>query len=414
MVITSTAGLEPLNMIILSAVVVLLAPWLLQDWPSLAIYPCSSSKQVNTTLSWRIRTWLGGFPNSLTLTLTGNIVREPNPGLGGRQVKATRGKFLGGSGGCNGTLSIRGTKQDYDDWELPGWSGDDVWRCIEKAENYHPSDWMKHSPKAHGTSGPLDTGPYPLAPISNMVMDSFVSKGILLDPDMFSTGDNPHGCGHIVRTTYQGLRVTAANYLLAAGDNLTLKTETLVDNVVFDRNISGEVQATGLKVIESDGKMHKLTARREVIISGGAYCSPAILLRSGVGPKAELEKLGVEVIIDSPGVGKNLMDHLIVLIFYEVNKPGLTLDNQLYPPGALETSYKLWKEHKKGPLSSFPFGACAYTHLDERLSDSALWKSAPASAWAGPHRAHIKTAKHRALHHRVLRRSKTLVCGFPT
>ncbi|KAG0127752.1 hypothetical protein HOY82DRAFT_586762 [Tuber indicum] len=306
-----------------------------------------------------------------------NIVTEPNLGLGGRQVKATRGKFLGGSSGCNGTLSIRGTKQDYDDWELPGWSGDDVWRCIEKAENYHPSDWMKHSPEVHGTSGPLDTEPYPLAPISNMVMDSFVSKGILLDPDMFSTGDNPHGCGHIVRTTYQGLRVTAANYLLGTGDNLTLKTETLVDSVVFDRNIGGEVQATGVKVIESDGKMHKLTARREIIISGGAYCSPAILLRSGVGPKAELEKLGVEVVVDSPGVGKNLMDHLIVLIFYEVNKPGLTLDNQLYPPGALETSYKLWKEHKKGPLSSFPFGACAYTRLDERLSDSALWKSAP-------------------------------------
>ncbi|CUS12308.1 unnamed protein product [Tuber aestivum] len=307
-----------------------------------------------------------------------NIITEPNPGLDGRQVNASRGKFLGGSSGCNGTLSVRGTKQDYDDWQLPGWSGNDVWKCMEKAENYHPSDWMKHDPKAHGASGPLDTEPYPLAPISNMMMDSFVSKGIPLDPDMFSTGDNPHGCGHVVRTTYQGLRVTAANYLLGAGENLTLKTETSVDRVVFDKNTDGdEIKATGVEVIDSDGKMHTLTARREVIISGGAYCSPAILLRSGVGPKAELEELGIDVIFDSPGVGKNLMDHVIVLIFYELNKPGLTLDDQLYPPGAREASYRLWKEHKKGPLSVIPFGAFAYTRLDEHLSDSALWNSAP-------------------------------------
>ncbi|RPA98709.1 alcohol oxidase [Choiromyces venosus 120613-1] len=321
---------------------------------------------------------VGGWSQNFDTDADWNIVTEPNTGLEGRQVKASRGKFLGGSSGCNGTLSVRGTKQDYDDWELPGWSGDDIWRCTKKAENYHPSDWMKHNPEAHGTSGPLDTEPYPLAPISNMVLDSFVSKGLPLDPDMFSSGDNPHGCGHAVRTTYQGLRVSSANYLLGAGANLTLKTETAVDRVIFSQNVTdGEIRATGVEVIDRDGKKYTFTARKEIIISGGAYCSPAILLRSGVGPKAGLEKLGIEVVVDSPGVGKNLMDHLIVFIFYELNKSGLTFDDQLYAPGALEASYKLWKEHKKGPLSAFPFGAFAYTRLDERLSDSELWKSAP-------------------------------------
>lgn len=70
-----------------------------------------------------------------------------------------------------------------------------------------------------------------------MMIDSFVSKGILLDPDMFSTGDNPHGCGHVVRIMYQGLRASVANYLLGAGENLALRIETLVDRIVFGKSL---------------------------------------------------------------------------------------------------------------------------------------------------------------------------------
>lgn len=145
-----------------------------------------------------------------------------------------------------------------------------------------------------GASGPLGTEPYPVAPISNMMIGSFVSKGILLDPDVFSTGDNPYGGGHAVRTTYQGLRASVANYLLGVGENLALKIETLVDRIVFGKSFgTDEAKATGVEVIDSDGRKHTFTTRRKVIISGGAYCSPAILLPSEVSPRAELESLGI-------------------------------------------------------------------------------------------------------------------------
>jgi len=118
----------------------------------------------------------------------------------------------------------------------------------------------QHRSEAHGASGPLDTEPYPVAPISNMAIDSFVPKGILPDLDMFSTGDIPHDCGHTVRATYQRLRASPVNSLLSAGENPTLETEILVDKVSFSKNAStSEIKVTRIEVIDSDGKKHKFT-----------------------------------------------------------------------------------------------------------------------------------------------------------
>lgn len=129
---------------------------------------------------------------------------------------------------------------------------------------------------------------------------------------MFTTGNNPHGCGHAPRTVYKGDRTTAANYLLNKGSNLAIKTETIVDKVILEGSGS-ELKATSVKVIDKEGKEHTIKAKKEIIVSGGAYCSPTILLRSGLGPKSELAAHGIDCKVDLPGVGKNLMDHLVRL-----------------------------------------------------------------------------------------------------
>lgn len=127
---------------------------------------------------------------------------------------------------------------------------------------------------------------------------------------MFTTGDNAHGCGNTVRTVHNGLRSTGADFLLNAGPNLFILTKTTVDRVLLEK-FESEIRAAAVRVIAEDGITSFLKARREIIVSGGAYCTPAILWRSGIGPKEELQDLGIKCQIDLPGVGKNLMDHLV-------------------------------------------------------------------------------------------------------
>ncbi|EXF73871.1 GMC oxidoreductase [Colletotrichum fioriniae PJ7] len=319
----------------------------------------------------------GGWSQLFDKDTDWNVISEKKPSVNNRQVKLSRGKFLGGCSGCNGTLCIRGAKQDYDDWGVEGWTGDEVFKYIRKAENFHGKPWFEAS-EDHGTNGHLNIEPHDLAPISNLIMDSMVSKGLPLDHDMFSHGENPHGCGHAPRTVHKGLRTTAADFVTKENkkDNLHLLVETHVEKVIIEK-VDGELKATGVKVLKADGSVVDIKARKEVIVSGGAYCSPNILNRSGIGAKTELDSFGIPTLVDLPGVGKNLMDHLIVFMFYETEKAGLTNDHHVYHGDNFAKTYALWKDQQAGFLSTFPFGAFAYARLDERLADSELWKNAP-------------------------------------
>ncbi|EEQ30407.1 hypothetical protein McanMca71_002300 [Microsporum canis] len=321
---------------------------------------------------------VGGWSNNFDSETDWNIITNPMPGVDGREVKLSRGRFLGGCSGCNGTLCIRGCKQDYDDWGLEGWSGEEFFKCMSKAETFHPKPWLESVEGAHGTSGPIHTEPHDLTPISKRIMDSFISKGMPYHGDIFSTGDVPHGCGHVVRTVYKGLRSMAADYLTKDNrkDNITILCNTSVDKVIIEPHEGGFL-AKGVAAISNvDRTRHTFYATREVIVSGGSYCSPAILLRSGIGPQEELDKHGIGCKINLPGVGKNLMDHLIVAIFYETEE-GLTTDHLAYHEGAFQKSYTEWKEKKSGFLSSFPFGSFAFARIDDLLADVPAWKNAP-------------------------------------
>ncbi|WPH03044.1 Hypothetical protein R9X50_00591800 [Acrodontium crateriforme] len=288
----------------------------------------------------------GGWSNNFDGPDDWNFITEPNAAANNRQVKASRGRFLGGCSGCNGTLCVRGTKQDFDDWNMAEWTGDEVWRCMSKAETFHGKDWFKADLKNHGTTGLLHTEPMDLAPISNLMLDSMQDQGLPLQHDMFTTGDNPYGCGHAPRT------------------------------VVLTQENGGQ-RATAVISIDKDGKPVTVKASKEIIVSGGTYCTPAILNRSGIGAREELEPLGIKTLVNLPGVGKNLMDHL-------VNNAGLTTDHLLYHDDNLKESYRQWKEERRGALSNFPFGAFAYARLDERMKDSPEWTGAPKVAGRDP------------------------------
>lgn len=323
----------------------------------------------------------GGWSKNFDSETDWNLVTPPMNGVDGRQVKLSRGKFLGGSSGVNGTLCIRGTEQDYDNWDLPGWSGKEMFHYMRKSEHFHGKDWFQAEKDAHGYEGPLNIEPHDLAPISELLLESMQDQGLPLHPDMFTTGSHSHGCGHAPRTVHQGLRSTGADFVTDKyhRNNIQIVCDTLVDRINFDENR----RATSVDVVSKSGQKNSISAKKEIIVTGGAYCSPAILMRSGIGPKEELKKLDVKCIVDSPGVGQNLLDHLIVFVFYEVSKDGLTNDHLVYHGDAAMEAYMLYKEKKTGVLSTFPFGAFAFARLDERLKDEPLWQEAQKKAAPG-------------------------------
>jgi choline dehydrogenase-like flavoprotein len=238
-----------------------------------------------------------------------NILSEAGAGVNGRRIPCIRGRFLGGLSGMNGTLCIRGTRRDYDDWNIPGWSGDDMYTYMAKAETFHDQEWFKAREDVHGSKGPIHIAPHNLAPISKLVLESYQEAGFPLCDDLFSTGKTATGCGHAPRTVHDGLRSSSADFVTERENwpNLKILCNTTVDKITFDDH--DPPRAVAVEALSENGASITLRARKEIILSAGAYCSPAILLRSGIGPKQELEDLGIPMVKNLPGVGENLLDH---------------------------------------------------------------------------------------------------------
>ena len=129
---------------------------------------------------------------------------------------------------------------------------------------------------------------------------------------MFTSGESPHGCGHAVRSIYQGVRSTAADYVTKENTrtNIDIMTNVYVDKVILEDTSDG-IRAVGVDLQDSHGAKRSVKARKEVIVTAGVYGSPTILLRSGIGDKHQVENYGIKSRIDLPRVGKNLMDHLV-------------------------------------------------------------------------------------------------------
>ncbi|KAF2106225.1 hypothetical protein BDV96DRAFT_508185 [Lophiotrema nucula] len=308
-----------------------------------------------------------------------NFVSSPHPATSNRTQKLSRGKFLGGSSAVNGTLMVRGMRQDYDDWEAmgnPGWSSNEMWHYFNKSETFHSEPGFKIDESSHGKGGPIHTSLHPNAPITDRLMESFVDMGMPLVDDMFASGTTAVGCGHCARSVWQGERMTGGQYLRNSFDlekkwihpNLTKLFGLCVTKVI----LSDDMRAIGVETMTTEGEERKVfRCRKEVVLSLGSYGSPQTLLLSGVGPSEDLYEVGIQPRVDLPGVGKNLEDHLTVFVFYEA-KQGLTTDHLFHGP-MFDKAREEWRISRTGTLSRTHFGAFAFTRLDKRLRRHKLW-----------------------------------------
>ena len=228
-----------------------------------------------------------------------------------------RGKTLGGSSSINAMLYVRGHRWDYDHWsELgnEGWSYDEVLPYFKKAEHNE-----EHVNEYHGQNGPLNVCAIRHQPES---CDAFVKAGSeLYNYTEDFNGENQEGFGYYQTTQINGKRCSAAKaYLVPALDreNLTVLTDTNVNKILIEGN-----EAKGVECIDANNNTFQFSASKEVILSSGAFGSPQILLRSGVGPANEITRHGIDHLVDLPGVGKNLQDHIDYITTHKYNSINL-------------------------------------------------------------------------------------------
>lgn len=243
---------------------------------------------------------------------------EPEPHLGGRRLAAPRGKVIGGSSSINGMVYVRGHMRDYDHWAeagADGWAGADVLPYFKRMENWDPSG-QGGDPSWRGTDGPLHVQ---RGTRENPLHAAFVEAG--QQAGYQTTGDyngeQQEGFGAMDQTVYRGRRWSAANAYLKPAlkrPNVTL-VRALARRVVFEGT-----RAVGVEV-ERAGKVEVIRAGREVILAASAFNSPALLMRSGVGPAQHLRDNGIEVVADRQGVGQNLQDHLELYIQIKSKQP---------------------------------------------------------------------------------------------
>lgn len=240
----------------------------------------------------------------------------PEKHCGGRRMYWPRGKTLGGSSAINAMVAIRGHAADYDHWASlgnPGWSYKDVLPMFKATENYEPTagGQLSEAERAyHGSGGPLNVAERRYhSPLSHKFLEAAASAGHKPTADF--NGAQQEGYG--MYRTYQkdGERCSNARAFLEEArkrPNLTVLTGAQATRVLFEGKT-----AVGIRYF-SQGRYQELRAAKEVVLAAGAIGSPHLLLLSGVGPAQELKPLGVDLVHELPGVGKNLQDHLDILV----------------------------------------------------------------------------------------------------
>ena len=260
----------------------------------------------------------------------------PEPGCNNRMMYLPRGKTLGGSSSINAMVYIRGNRADYDAWG-PGWAYDEVLPYFRKSE-----DNERGESEYHGVGGPLTVAD---SRSNNPMADAFVEAALATGMD--ANGDfnaaAQDGAGRYQVTQRSGMRCsTAVAFLHPAAErpNLTIETRTHVHRVLLDGT-----RAVGVAG-EQNGEPVEVRAEREVVLCAGSYNSPQLLLLSGIGPAEELALREIEPVVDLPGVGRNLQDHVQIGGIWTTEEPvSLIL-------GAEPEQQQAFAERGEGPLSS--------------------------------------------------------------
>jgi len=243
----------------------------------------------------------------------------PQPGLNGRRGYQPRGKTLGGSSSINAMLYVRGHRSDYDHWAAlgnPGWSYDEVLPYFRKSEHNET-----YRDDYHGQGGPLNVAEVqePSA-VNRLFLEAARACGLPILADY--NGAEQYGAFMYQVTQKGGERCSAAKAFLTPNlgrPNLSVVTRALTQRLVFDNR-----RVVGVKA-RADGRDVQFDVRREVIVSAGAFGSPQILLLSGIGPGAHLQSKGIDTVLDLPGVGANLQDHIDYVYTYRTGSDTETI-----------------------------------------------------------------------------------------
>ena len=285
---------------------------------------------------------------------------EPDPSLLGRQSLWFAGKLLGGGSAINGMVYVRGARSDYDGWErqlgCTGWGWDSVQAYFKKSEGFSgpPGD-------THATSGPLGVAPpRKVHPLTRAFVEACTEHGLRAVTD-YCAGD-VDGAFINLLTQRNGQRSSAARAFLEPvmnRPNLTVLTGAHADTVLIENR-----RAAGVCFVR-EGQKQTVRARREVVVSAGSFQSPALLMRSGIGPGAGLRALGIEVQVEVPDVGRNLQEHASVQTNYFVD---LATYNTMVKPWQMPFNFLNYLFFGRGPLSATPVEALAYLRSQPDLA----------------------------------------------
>jgi choline dehydrogenase len=282
---------------------------------------------------------------------------EPEPGLNGRSLNYPRGKVIGGSSAINAMVYMRGQAADYDHWRqlgLNGWGWDDVLPYFKRHENHFMGESAVH---AIGGEWHIE------APrVRWDLLDAFRAAaeqaGIKSIAD-FNCGDNEGCCAFHVNQR-RGRRVSAARAFLKPvlnRANLRLETGCLVEGLIFQGR-----RAVGVRWRQA-GALRSARCRGEIVLAAGSIGSPQILMLSGIGPGEHLRDHGIDVLLDRPGVGANLQDHLQLRLIYKVQ--GITTLNERYhAPLGFVGMFAEYVLFRRGPLTMAPSQLGLFTRSD--------------------------------------------------
>jgi choline dehydrogenase len=286
---------------------------------------------------------------------------EPEPGLDGRTIFQPRGKVLGGSSSINGLLYVRGQHEDYDRWRQhgnSGWGFDDVLPYFKKAENQ-----ARGADDFHGAGGPLPVSDLVHAdPLSAAFIAAAAETGIPVNPDF--NGASQEGAGFFQTTTRRGRRAsTAVAYLRPARGrrNLQVETSALAQRILFDGRRADTIE------FRQAGVLRTARARKEILVSSGAYNSPQLLQLSGVGPAELLRRHGIDVVLDAPGVGHDLQDHMQVRVVMRCAQ-SITLNDVVNSPVRRILAGVRYAAFRKGPLTIAAGTSGAFFKTSPRLA----------------------------------------------
>ena len=285
---------------------------------------------------------------------------EPEPELNNRVMYQPRGKVLGGTSSINGMVYMRGNAADYDEWRqrgCEGWDYDSVLPYFKKAE-----DNTRGGDAFHGTGGPLKVSDHRWQPtLAKAMHDAAVEAGIPDNPDF--NGAAQEGVGYY-QTTINGARrwSSARAYLGTARQrkNLTIATGAHATRVLIE-----DGRAVGVEYRTPAG-LQTARAAREVIVSGGVYGSPQLLMLSGLGPAAHLADHGIRVVRDMPGVGSHLHDHFNTYVAYRCSQPVTMNDLANSLPRRIMAAAQ-YAFGRTGPLASMGIFVGALVRSDKRF-----------------------------------------------